>query len=357
MTSTSHALASELASLADAVQHNCNIADAHHAQDYPLCIYLLKMREYYRWAHGLPFHASLNKQKLGQWISQRESLWQDLEGRPFRKLPIAGEVFDPYDLVGVNRALVGKGLLYGAGFGLAGRAHFFLARLHRQNRDSEHNVFVLSTEYARDLTALPAMLQEDRIYVRRDSVLRFVWEKIEEWQWKRQQGAMSRLLETYNYDRAPEAAMNRIVDLATDGMILHELGEGQAGILLGEDWQELLMAVQNTRAERLARAVRDHLADCLTLLPQLVDQKSLAGLHFYRANFEGFRKQLWPGFLHAYDVCIKTGDRGVLLSQLQRGREHWLATGRSMLALLSRQNEPLAAHLEAMEKEIRLESD
>ncbi len=37
------------------VQHNCDISDANHAGNYTLCIYLLKMREYYRWIHALDF--------------------------------------------------------------------------------------------------------------------------------------------------------------------------------------------------------------------------------------------------------------------------------------------------------------
>ncbi len=39
----------ERARLARAVQTNCDIADAHHAADMTLCVYLLQMREYFRW--------------------------------------------------------------------------------------------------------------------------------------------------------------------------------------------------------------------------------------------------------------------------------------------------------------------
>ena len=34
--------------LIQTVQRNCHIADARHAGDYTLCVYLLKMREFYR---------------------------------------------------------------------------------------------------------------------------------------------------------------------------------------------------------------------------------------------------------------------------------------------------------------------
>ena len=51
----------EVAALARAVQTNCHIADARHATDLSLCIYLLQMREFYRWEHGLAFDATLNR--------------------------------------------------------------------------------------------------------------------------------------------------------------------------------------------------------------------------------------------------------------------------------------------------------
>lgn len=49
--------------LAGAVQYNCHISDARHGADYSLCIYLMKMREYYRWEQRLPgqLHQSFMK--------------------------------------------------------------------------------------------------------------------------------------------------------------------------------------------------------------------------------------------------------------------------------------------------------
>ena len=39
----------DIKQLSDTVQLNCHISDARHAGNYTLCIYLLKMREFYRW--------------------------------------------------------------------------------------------------------------------------------------------------------------------------------------------------------------------------------------------------------------------------------------------------------------------
>jgi len=51
------------------VQHNCHISDATHAGNYTLCIYLLKMREFYRWEHALGFDTRIDNDDIGSWLS------------------------------------------------------------------------------------------------------------------------------------------------------------------------------------------------------------------------------------------------------------------------------------------------
>ena len=60
------------------MQRNCDIADAQHGGDYTLCVYLMKMREYFRWEAGLPFNARLPKDEVGEWLTAREGLWESL---------------------------------------------------------------------------------------------------------------------------------------------------------------------------------------------------------------------------------------------------------------------------------------
>ena len=64
----------QLGRLSDSVQHNCHISDARHGSDYGLCTYLLKMREYFRWESGADFGSVLDKQRLGDWLTEREGL-------------------------------------------------------------------------------------------------------------------------------------------------------------------------------------------------------------------------------------------------------------------------------------------
>ena len=41
--------------LKQTISRNCHISDAQYAGNYTLCIYLLKIREFYRWEKQIPF--------------------------------------------------------------------------------------------------------------------------------------------------------------------------------------------------------------------------------------------------------------------------------------------------------------
>src|SRR4030067_1013393 len=116
-----------LPQLASVVQRNCDISDARHAGDYGMCTFLLKMREYYRWENELPFARSPPRGEVGGVVGGRAG--------PTTRLS--------------------------------------------------------SCEYARELAAPPAMLQGRTIFVRLESVRRYLWEKIEEWQGRQQDNAMA----------------------------------------------------------------------------------------------------------------------------------------------------------------------
>ena len=64
--------------LVQAVQTNCHIADARHAQDLSLCTFLLQMREFHRWERGLPLNAPLAQAEVGAWIARRVVTWKPM---------------------------------------------------------------------------------------------------------------------------------------------------------------------------------------------------------------------------------------------------------------------------------------
>jgi len=322
-----------LPQLASVVQRNCDISDARHAGDYGLCTFLLKMREYYRWENELPFARTLPRDELGDWLKAREQAWDGIEADEFAPLPLARGALDPFDAEAANRELLPQGCVYSAGYGRWRKPVFFLGRLLRVEERGGFTVRISSCEYARELAAPPAMLQGRTIFVRLESVRRFLWEKIEEFQWRKQGDAMARALAGYDFIADTESALQRMADNEMETMILHELGEARAGELLGEAWGEMVLSVSRTRSEPVARAVRDLLADCLSTLPGLLERANLPALHFYFAGFDAPRRQLFPQALDAYEDYLRCGDLDCLWQAVREGKERWLAAARGLLAL------------------------
>ncbi len=334
-----------LPQLAATVQRNCDISDARHAGDYGLCTFLLKMREYYRWENELPFTRTLPQDEVGEWLKTRELHWDGIEREAFQPLPLARGALDPFDAETANRELLPQGRVYSAGYGSFRKPVFFLGELLRIERRAGLTILVSSCEYARELAAPPAMLQGRTIFVRMESVRRYLWEKIEEWQWRKLDNAMARALAAYDFIAGPEAALQRMAENEVETMILHEIGESMAGELLGEAWHDMAVAVGRSRAEVLVRAVRDLLADCLSTLPGLLGRADPAALHFYFATFDAPRRQLFPEAVAAYQHFLQSGSLDRLARVVREGRECWLAEARRLLAL-----EPAAreAAIEAM---------
>lgn len=322
-----------LPELAEAVQRNCDISDARHAGDYGLCTFLLKMREYFRWENELPFASALPRDELGDWLKAREQAWDGIESDAFAPLPLARGALDPFDAEAANRELLPQGCVYSAGYGRWHKPVFFLGRLLRVEERAGYTIRVSSCEYARELAAPPAMLQGRTIFVRLESVRRYLWEKVEEFQWRKQGSAMARALASYDFVADTERALQRMADNEMETMILHELGEAMAGELLGEAWGAMALQLSRTRGEPIARAVRDLLADCLSTLPGLLEQNNLPALHFYFATFDAPRRELFPQALDAYEHFAGGGTTDRLWRVVREGKERWLERARGLLAL------------------------
>lgn len=323
----------ELPPLARAVQRNCDISDARFAGDYGLCTFLLKMREYYRWERALPFAQPLPRDELGEWLAARELAWDSLETEAFAPLPLACGALDPFDAEAANRELLPHGWVYSAGYGRFQKPLFFLGRLLRVEERAGLTILISSREFARELAAPPALLQGRTIFVRLESVRRYLWERIEEWQLRKQDNAMARALASYDFGTDAEAALQRMADNEMETMILHEIGEAMAGELLGEAWQEMAMSSARTRSEPALRALRDLLADCLSTLPALLERANLPALHFHFATFDAPRRQMFPQALEAYEHGLREGAMDRLSELVREGQERWLTMAREVLAL------------------------
>ena len=348
----------DLRDLAEAVQGNCHIADARHAADMTLCIYLLQMREFHRWERGLPFGAALAREDVGAWIAGREALWSEVEDRDYRRLPLrlpggADEDFEPFDVAAINHRLRPCGLLYGAGLVGAGRPVFFLAELHGQTRREGLEVAVAGRELARGLLAPPAALghggSERIIVLRRESLARWCWEKLEAHSLRQAAGsAFHAAVLAYGLDQDFEAALPRWLDEQGEALVLHELGEYRAGRWLDPDWATMRLALPTRRADLYARAVRDHLADFGVTLPALLDRRAEASIHVWFANYDGVRELLYPSLAGAYRQW-RAGDGGAGLRRaIASGHAHFASLARQVLACHARDPETAGAAIERL---------
>jgi len=322
----------ELSPLINAVQTNCHIADARHAADMTLCVYLLQMREFYRWEHGFAPMQSLPHEAVGVWLSAREALWDQLEDSPWQALVVGGQPFDPFDVVALNAALQPKGLVYGAGLSGPGRATFFLGNLTSVQQREGVQLWVSGREHARSLSSPPAALSNNTIFLRQESLQRWLWEKFEAWTLRRADGAFKSTLDAYGYDTDGEHALERLAQAQAETLILHELGEARVAALLGPAWADMRATLTERRTELYARAARDLLADCWVTLPTLLERQDEASVHFMFSNFEGLRAHLFPGLANAYTAWC-TGDSQTLHNALKQGVWHWQQVCQQVLAL------------------------
>ncbi len=334
------------------VQTNCDIADARHAGVLTMCVYLLKMREYFRWEMGLDFEESLPSDAVGRWIQDRERRWETLEDRAYQPVRIEGRDYDPFDADSINQALLPSGYVYSAGLGAHGAPHFFLARLEDQQKRNQCQIYEAREECARDLAAPPAMSRDQTIFVRRESLRRMLWERLQEWRWDRRENALGEALGCYPFDEDLEEALEAMTERETRTAILHEIGEIEAGRELGEAWHELLHALPRGPVELGLRAMRDHWADCQVTLPALLEAEDRPALLFYRASLTAMRRQLFPALVEAFEQWKEDEDDRPLQAVIARGREHWSATVSRLLRLGQQADDPAARLQLEMERAI-----
>ena len=329
--------------LRENVQQNCHISDANHAGDYTLCIYLMKMREYYRWEQGQSFSDNLPNKQVGDWLRAREELWDSLGTAEFKPLEVDGAAYDPFDSEALNQALNPHGLVYSGGLGIQKKPLFFLGKLLQRKEYNGYTVLLSDNELARDLTSPPAMAQGKTIYIRRESLKRMLWEKLETWNWNQPDNALGRALGCYPFKQDIEQALEAMTENELESMLLHEIGEIKAGQILGEAWEQMLIKLPHSKAELMLRAVRDHLADALSTLPALLEKGQPASIHFYFGNLSNMRKHLYPALTHAYEQWLESGDMTFLIKQSRSGQSHWQALADESLTLADK--DPDTAHL------------
>jgi hypothetical protein len=334
--------------LIEAVQANCHLSDARHARNLTLCTYLLEMRELYRWERGIALTEPLARAAVGEWLSGREALWAGIEDEDYRPLPLGGALVDPFDMSTLNRELTPQRLVYGAGIGRFGKPQFFLGELIREETREGVRILVSRREFARDLAPAPGALRDGTIYVRLESLQRVLSERAEAWGRRRANGALKAALEAHGFERDPNAALESMAATEAETLILHELGEHRVAQSLSPAWERMLAGFARRPAELFARAARDHLADCTTTLPALLERNAEASLHLWFAGLDGMRRELFPRVVGTYDAW-RGGDRGHALSAaIALGSKHWRDLCSRVLTLHENHGSDAEAAIEAL---------
>lgn len=314
----------DIEKLAKGVQLNCHISDAKFAGYYSMCVFLMKMREYYRWEKNIPLSEALTKSDVGDWLSQREIEWQSYESESLKPLTMLDQPIDPFETTSINKILSPENYVYSGGYGIFNKPHFFLAELEDLQHIDGHTIFISNIEIARDMVAPPAMIVGNQIFIRKESLRRYIWQKIEEWRWKSDnETPMARALAFYHKSDM-EKVLNDMSNNECQSALLHELGEAKATEILGHEWKEILHQIPHSGLQLKLRAIKDHIADSISTLPGLLEEENIPALHFYFANFSGMRREIFPEAIEIYNEWVKTNNLTVIEKLCKMGKSRWL---------------------------------
>jgi hypothetical protein len=191
------------------------------------------------------------------------------------------------------------------------------------------------------------MSHDKTIFIRRESFKRLIWEHTDTWRWSKPENAMARAIRCYDFDNDLDAALSSMTDNELDAAILHEIGEIQAGENL-DGWREMMSDISFTRAEIMARAVRDHYADTLHTLPTLIENNNQASIHFYFANLTNMRKHIFPSLMKAYDKWCDNNDIKAIEKTATLSLNHWKSIAEQMLALHQQDADQCSVRIETL---------
>jgi len=293
------------------ILHNCRISDSRHAGLYSICGLALRLRDLYKWEHGLKPWEEKDAAEVLEWIGNTENMWETLEGADYSNIRIAGRSYDPFDVEGVNEVLIPFGLYYGAGYVHSMKPSFFLAEIEQQRRIDGFSAYFLGRELARDLTTAPAMSNNGAIIVRQESVRSFLWDKI----FFINQSGKAALRFAFAFcgikDDSPKTLQKNLFRMASEEMdtfVHHELGELRDKIFDRRIWQEMISTFPHTPVELLLRSVKDLLADTNDWgrLRYIVRERRTASLALYVAFYDGILKVLFPELKEAFREFLQS---------------------------------------------------
>jgi len=314
----------EIDTITSQVLRNCTICDSHHAGLFSVCGLAMRLRDLYKWEHRLAPWVEMESSEILDWIGQREEMWDTLTEEDFHEITILDTDYDPFDTNGINALLEPHGLFYGAGYVHSLKPSFLLAYLDDKKEINGYPVYILGRELARDLLAIPALSQDNCIFIRKESVKLFLWNQMFFLR-KSAQHPLRFALENYGIKAHDTQSLrdnlDRISAAETKIFIYHEMGEIRDTHFNRDTWREILAVWPHTPIELLARVVKDLLADTneYGTLHYIMKERKTASLGFYVTFLDGLRKELFPELIEAFRNFTKTGSWRVIEQAVSSG--------------------------------------
>lgn len=293
----------DILDLQSQIQRNCDISDANYSGTFSLCGLLLRMRDLFKWDHGLMPWEEPDQESIMAWIEQREDLWLGLAGQDYGVLNVAGLFIQPFDAYQVNELISTRGLLYEAGCVIGLKPSFFLAKLVSSTCMDGLWVHTVEQELARDIFTTPVLRQGDQIVARRHVMASALWDLVLE-QRASVAPALNYVLAGYRMDQkklllAPKAcseAFLRMANAELEVLVYHEIGEACEDVFPHDLWHQMIEAHKQTLVEVFLRSVKDLLADTHPqgLLSHVIAAQRGSSLALYLAMMRPISKLLFP---------------------------------------------------------------
>jgi hypothetical protein len=345
--------------LAEQVLRNCAVSDANHAGLYSVCGLALRLRDLYKWTHGLsPWKEGDPAAVLG-WIDTQETLWERLASAEYTPIDVGGRLYDPFDTDGINAALQPSRLFYGAGYAHSLKPAFLLADIEAETTVEGLRVYRLGREWARDLLTLPAFVQDGAVVFRREAARLYLWDQIF---YIKPSGrpALDVALKAFGAPPGPVSdlgpSLDALLERLQDLYIYHEVGEQLDTVFNDDLWREIVGAFPHSTVELLARATKDLLADThpLGVLPRIIERKDRVALGCYTAFFDGLGRAMFPELRAAFSMMAATGAWRALDEAVNKGRRTAEGVARRLcdLYLDGRERDDLEWSAERIQKEL-----
>lgn len=295
------------------IQYNCDVSDARDHGIYSMCSMVLKLRSLYKWEHRIEPWQEPESAALLDWIEAKETYWETLAEQDFRPLRLPGSSCAAHDTAAVNSHQAEKNLFYGAGHGRSMKSIFFLSQVVERYEVEDQPVILLDRDYAREMAAPFALVQDNQVIIRLDSLRFFLYDHIQE---LRSSCRSSFRFFLDQYELVPDgsldqqrlpAVLEEIVARELDLFIFHEVGEILENSLNRITLQYLFGRFGGSVIEFVCRAVKDVLADTHPrgLLAHISRERKESTLSLYVSFLDGLRAELFREMTPAWNRFLE----------------------------------------------------